>query len=83
MSKEITFEDFMVTYHGLLTDMFEDDSPIIPGTILREEALDPDGATNKLVDFNDKYPAYAERLIDSKEWVTLCKSFAKYNVKAA
>ena len=73
----MTFEAFLETYHGLLTKMFDDTTPMITGSILPTSDLDDDGPTAHLAQLEESHPIYAERMVTDEgndAWMAVCKS---------
>ena len=73
----MTFLTYIGQYHALLTDMFEDDSPRVPGTCLRTSDLSEHGPTARLAALEEAHPEHGETLttpLGHAAWVALCSA---------
>ena len=73
----MTFRTYLRVYYALLTAMFDDTSPRIAGTILRESDRDNTGPTARLAALEAAHPDYATRMIGSAEWAAVYREQGK------
>lgn len=73
----MTFVAYIGQYHALLTELFGDQSPRVPGTILRTSDLSTDGPTARLAALEEAHPDHAAQLstpLGHAAWVALCSA---------